>query len=67
LFCDNPEKVNKLAILNISGTIIHHFDITQLIRGKNIITWNSELLKGGIYFLVYNNGISSKTLKLIKE
>lgn len=67
LICDNPRSVDILAIYNITGTMIYQFDIANLIKGKNILTWDSNILKSGIYLLVYKNGTSSNTLKLLKE
>jgi Ca-activated chloride channel family protein len=67
LICTSPASVDKLAIYNITGTMIYQFDISSLIRGKNILTWDSKILKSGIYLLVYKNGTSPKTIKLMKE
>lgn len=67
LICSNPEKVNKLAIYNITGALIYQFDLSGLIKGKNILTWDSKNLKSGIYLLVYNNGITSKKIKILKQ
>ncbi|NOT38113.1 MAG: T9SS type A sorting domain-containing protein [Saprospiraceae bacterium] len=66
LICANPRSVNKLAIYNITGKLIHQFDISNLVTGKNVLFWDSDLPKSGIYLLVYNNGASSKTIKLMK-
>ena len=67
LICTNPEKNGKLAIYNVTGTLVHQFELDGLIRGKNIFTWNSENLSSGIYLLIYQNENTSKTLKLIKK
>lgn len=67
LICTNPEKNGKLAIYNVTGTLIHQFDLAGLIRGKNTFTWNSEDLSSGIYLLIYQNEKTSKILKLIKK
>ena len=67
LICANPGKNGKLAIYNVTGTLIHQFDLAGSISGKNIFTWNSENLSSGIYLLIYQNEKTSKTLKLIKK
>jgi len=67
LTCTNPGENGKLAIYNVTGTLIHQFDLSGLVSGKNIFTWNSENLISGIYLLMYQNEKTSKTLKLIKK
>ena len=67
LICTNPGENGRLAIYNVTGTLIHQFELAGLIRGKNTFTWNSENLSSGIYLLIYQNEKTSKTLKLIKK
>lgn len=67
LICSNPQKSDLLAIYNITGSLIYQFDLSNLSRGENNLTWNSENLKSGIYLLVYKDEKTSKTIKLIKE
>ncbi len=66
LYCNNPDEVKKFAIYNITGNLVYQFNLSQLTKGRNILTWYCEKQKSGIYLLVYNNGKSSKTIKLTK-
>jgi hypothetical protein len=67
LICSNPEKVSKLAIYSITGALIYQFDLSGLVKGKNILTWDSKNLKSGVYLLVYSNGSTLKKIKIIKK
>lgn len=66
LFCEDPSKVNELAIYTPSGTLVHNFDLKDLHTGENLITWNAESLPPGMYFIIVRIGGKTRSFKLVK-
>lgn len=73
LDCTDPESVQELAIYSLTGSLLYRFDTEQFpVRGRNEYTWNGTMANGnsagaGIYLLVYRNGTTRKTIKIVKQ
>jgi hypothetical protein len=72
LNCSDPAKINELAIYNITGEKIYQFDISEIHAGNNTLTWNGsdsrqQIVKSGVYLLVYKTSSGTKTIKLLKK
>jgi Ca-activated chloride channel family protein len=72
LNCSNPSEINELAIYNITGEKIYQFDVTEIHAGSNSLIWNGsdsrqQMVKSGVYLLVYKTSGGTKTIKLLKK
>lgn len=66
LICRDPTEVKELAIYTTSGMLVHAFDLTKLLSGENLITWNGESLPSGMYFLIFKCGGKTYSFKMVK-
>jgi Ca-activated chloride channel family protein len=72
LNCSDPSKINELAVYNITGEKIYQFDISEIHAGNNTLSWNGsdskqQIVKSGVYLLVYKTSGGTKTIKLLKK
>lgn len=72
LTCDEPGDVKELSIVDVTGALIYRFSTGDLQKGKNVIVWNGQSVKGerikpGVYLLVYKTSGYAKTIKIVKR
>ncbi len=72
LICSDPGKVKELSIYNITGAVIYQFSTSDLVTGKNTITWNGntasgDAVKPGMYILVFRTTDNIKTMKIARR
>jgi len=72
IMCSNPEAVNELSIVDVTGSVIYRFSTDLIRKGRNGITWNGmstsgERVKAGVYLLVYKTSGYSKTIKILRK
>jgi Ca-activated chloride channel family protein len=72
LICSDPGEVKELSIYNITGAVIYQFNISDLVAGKNTITWNGTTASGdevkpGMYILVFRTTDTIKTMKIARR
>ena len=70
--CSNPEEVKGLSIVDVTGSVICEFSADGFRNGKNVVSWNGlsgngELVKPGVYLLVYKTSDYSKTIKILRK
>ena len=70
IFSESPEKIVSIVIYDLTGKIIHKFDVSQLMNRKtNTLYWDGKTDSGndiskGMYILVYKtqNGVQNRKL-----
>jgi hypothetical protein len=73
LDCADPGSVQELSVYSLTGALICHLDAAQPpVAGRNVYSWNGCYANGnsveaGMYLLVYVNGTTRKTVKLVKQ
>lgn len=72
LMCSDPGDVKEFSVVDVTGALIYRFQLGDLQKGKNIISWNGitargDKVKSGIYLLVYKTSGSARTVKIIKR
>lgn len=72
LMCSDPTDVKEFSLVDVTGALIHRFQLEDLQQGKNVITWNGNTARGGkvkpgIYLLMYKTSGGARTVKIIKR
>jgi len=72
LISQDPTMITELAIYNIAGMKIYEFELSGIQTGTNQLKWNGadskqQIMKSGVYLLVYKTANKTKTVKLLKQ